>query len=461
MLHALLATALLVAQTPPMSVTSVTAAEGRPEAGQRSPLQTRIDQAAPGSLIEVAAGTYEGDLYLDRPVRLIGKGRPRLVGSGTGSVVRVRADDVTIEGFDIDGREGGSLSSDSSGIHIAARRATVRDCRIVRSLFGVYLRAADDARVERVVIEGVQGKAPGEQGSGIHLWNTRGFTLVDNTIRYTRDGLYVQASTGGLAARNVVSDVRYGLHYMFSDGNVFDDNVFERSAAGAALMYSKQLTFRRNRFLHNRGFASVGLLLKACDQVVAEDNLIADNARGIFLEGSYANVFRRNLIAESDSALVIYDSSHDNRFEGNSFVSNLSPLLLSGRRTDTVFDGNYWSDHDAADLDGDGVRDEPYRLSSVFDHFRGNLTAADLFAQGFAATVLARAERTFPVLEPVPVIDPHPLARPPRLPDVPTVPTRARQSVARGLVASAMAVAGGLSVFLTGRRSRWELAKSS
>src|SRR5262245_39011900 len=329
MLHALIVSALLVAQTPPMSVTAATAIEGRPEPGQRSLLQTRIDQAAPGSVIEVPAGTYEGDLYLDRPVRLVGKGRPRLVGSGAGSVLRVRADDVTIEGFEIDGREGGSLSADSSGIHIAARRAIVRDCHIVRSLFGVYLRAADGTRVERVLIEGVQGKAPGEQGSGIHLWNTHGFTLVDNTIRYTRDGLYVQASTGGLAARNVVREVRYGLHYMFSDGNVFDDNVFQQSAAGAALMYSKQLTFRRNRFLHNRAFASVWLLLRACDQVVAEDNLIADNALGVFLEGSYANVFRRNLIAESDSALVIYDSSHENRFEGNAFVGNLSPLLLS------------------------------------------------------------------------------------------------------------------------------------
>ena len=75
---------------------------------------------------------------------------------------------------------------------------------------------------------------------------------------------------------------------MFSDDNVFEDNVFENGAAGAALMYSNRLTFRRNRFVRNRGFASVGLLLKACDDVVAEDNLIADNARGIFLEGRTA-----------------------------------------------------------------------------------------------------------------------------------------------------------------------------
>ena len=210
----------------------------------------------------------------------------------------------------------------------------------------------------------------------------------------------------------------------------------------------------RNRFLHNRGFASVGLLLKACDEVVAEDNLIADNARGIFLEGSYTNSFRRNLIAQSDVALVIYDSSHGNRFEGNSFVGNLSPLQLSGRRTDTVFDGNYWSDDEGLDLDGDGRRDQPYRLSNVFDHLRGNLTAADLFAQGLGARVLALAERTFPVLDPIPVMDPRPLARPPSLSQVPAPPAEPRRSTAWGLAASALGLGGGVSVLMSGRRPR-------
>jgi nitrous oxidase accessory protein len=208
---------------------------------------------------------------------------------------------------------------------------------------------------------------------------------------------------------------------MFSDDNVFEDNSFETGAAGTALMYSKRIVFRRNRFLRNRGFASVGLLLKACDDVIAEDNLIADNARGIFLEGSYRNTFRRNVVAMSDVAIVLYDSSGENRFEGNAFVGNLSPLSLVGRRTDTRFAGNYWSDHGEPDLDGDGVADRPYRLSNVFDHLRGNLTAADLFAQGLAARALGAAERAFPVLDIIPVTDDAPLARMPHLPDVPAV----------------------------------------
>ncbi|HTO77231.1 MAG TPA: nitrous oxide reductase family maturation protein NosD [Thermoanaerobaculia bacterium] len=417
-----------------------------------SALQARVDAAAPGARLVVAPGVYPGDLRIDRPLTLVGQGRPLLLGSGAGTVVSVRADDVVIEGFDIDGRSGGDLGADSSGIHIAARRVTIRDCRISRTLFGIYLREADGASIERCDVRGIREKEAGEKGSGIHVWNTDGFRLSDNTITDARDGIYVQSSRHGVITGNRAHDLRYGLHYMFSDDNRFEDNVFENAAAGAALMYSKRIVFRRNRFLHNRGFASVGLLLKACDELEAASNLIADNARGIFLEGSYRNVFRGNLIAESDTAIVLYDSCGDNRFEGNSFFANLTPLTLVGRRTDTVFRANYWSDNEEPDLDGDGRSDRPYRLSSVFDHFRGNLTAADLFTQGFAAAALGLAERAFPVLEPLAVEDATPLARAPRLPDVPRPDTARIGPRAGGAAGAGAALLLGAFALLLGRR---------
>ncbi|MGE3886399.1 MAG: nitrous oxide reductase family maturation protein NosD [Vicinamibacterales bacterium] len=429
--------------------------EGRPEPGRASPLQALVDRAAPGDRVVVPAGSYEGDLLIDKAITLVGDGRPVLRGSGTGSVVRVRAAGATIEGFDIDGRRGGDLGRDTSGVHVAAPRVTVRHCRIRDALFGIYLRESDDAVVEGNTIVGIPDRPPGEVGSGIHVWNSQRYRLTGNEIVGTRDGMYIQSSSNGVIRGNRARDLRYGLHYMFSDDNLFEDNSFETGAAGAALMYSERITFRRNRFLRNRGFASVGLLLKECDDLVAEDNLMADNARGIFLEGSHRNGFRRNIVAMSDVALVIYDSSHTNVFEDNAFVGNLSPLSLVGRRTDTRFAGNYWSDHGEPDLDGDGIADRPYRLSNVFDHLRGNLTAADLFAQGMAARALGTAERAFPVLDTVPVVDERPLARMPRLADVPSVtpgPVAAVPPRSAPFWPAAMVMAGAF-VLLAGGRS--------
>lgn len=429
--------------------------EGRPAPEHLSPLQARIDRARPGDRIVVPAGAYQGDLLIDKPLALVGEGRPRLLGSGTGSVIVVRAADVEIRGLDIDGRGGGDLGRDASGIHVAAPRVRVADVRISNALFGIYLREAAGAVVERSRIVGIPGRDPGEVGSGIHVWNTDGFTLAANEIVGVRDGIYIQSSPHGVVRGNVARDLRYGLHYMYSDDNLFEENTFENGAAGAALMYSRRLTFRRNRFVRNRGFASVGLLLKTCDDVVAEDNLIADNARGIFIEGSNRNIVRRNVIALSDQAIVLYDSSHDNAFEGNAFIGNLTPLSLVGRRTDTRFAGNYWSDHGEPDLDGDGIAERPYTVSSVFDHFRGNLLAADLFARGFGAAALGAAERAFPVLDAVPVVDARPLARAPRLARVPDRPPGAAPRRPGALAPPVLALLAGAGILRLGARG-WE-----
>jgi nitrous oxidase accessory protein len=246
--------------------------------------------------------------------------------------------------------------------------------------------------------------------------------------------------------------VRYGLHYMFSDDNLFEDNTFENGAAGTAIMYSERIVFRRNRFLRNRGFASVGLLFQGCDDVLAEENLVADNARGVFIEGSHRITLRGNVIAGSDVAVVLYDPSGGHRFSGNSFVGNMSPLDLVARQTDTVFTGNYWSGNGEPDLDGDGRSDRPYRLTSVFDHFRGNLTAADILSDSFAAAAIGAAERAFPVLRLVPVEDASPLARPPLLPGVPRPDPAATAPRPLGVAVSLALVLVGAVVLARGRR---------
>lgn len=403
----------LVMQVATMTATPSGRLEGRPPAEFASPLQAAVDATPTGGVVNVPSGRYAGDLYIDRPMSLEGHGRPVLVASGRGSVIIVRAPGVRVEGFDIEANFAGSLDRDSSGIHVSTPHVVIRDVKVTHAFFGIYLLAADDVTIERTSVHGQAGKPPGEQGSGFHFYNSQQFHVSDSDVTDMRDGIYIQSSSRGVVRHNDIRHVRYGLHYMYADDNVFEDNHFEDSAAGAALMFSQRLIFRRNQFLRNRGFASVGLLLKDCSDLLAEDNLIIDNARGLFLDGSNHNTFRRNLIAVSDAALVIYASVSGNVFRDNAFVGNLTPLELVGRSTDTVFDGNYWSDADEPDLDGDGFRDRPYRIVNVFDHFRGRTTASDLLSRGPAARALASAERTFPVLSVLKVTDAHARVRMP------------------------------------------------
>ena len=82
---------------------------------------------------------------------------------------------------------------------------------------------------------------------------------------------------------------------------------------------------------------------------------------------------------------------------------------------------------------------------------RGNLTAADLFAQGFAAAALSAAEATFPVLEAIPVEDPRPLARPAVLPDVPVPARQDRAFRTAGVLVSLACVGVGFAAIVAAR----------
>ena len=370
-----------------MASAAAAAVEGRPAAGAVSPLQARVDAAPEGSVVEVGPGTYRGDLYLDRRITLSGRGRPRLQGSGAGSVVRVRAAGVVLEGFDIDGGGGGDLGRDSSGIHVAAKNVTIRDCRVSeRALRRLPARGRRLGRRAHVDPRD-PGQGPGREGLGHpRLEHRRVPPRRQHDRRRARRLLHPVV----LARRHPRQHgprpaLRPPLHVLGRQ-RLRGQHLRERRRRARRSCTRSGSSSGATASSTTGASPRSGLLFKACDDVTAESNLIADNARGIFLEGSYRNLFRGNVVAESDIAIVLYDSCAENRFDDNLFVANMTPLTLVGRRTDTDFDGNYWSGNDEPDLDGDGRSDRPYRLSSVFDHFRGNLTAADLFTSSFAAS---------------------------------------------------------------------------
>jgi len=91
-------------------------------------------------------------------------------------------------------------------------------------------------------------------------------------------------------------------------------------------------------------------------------------------------------------------------------------------------------------------------LSSLFDHLRGNLLAADLMVRSPAAVALAAAERAFPVLEAVKAVDHRPLSRLPELSRLPVVHTRARSRSVAGMATGLGLIAFGVAVLSRGRR---------
>lgn len=378
-------------------------------------IQPAIDAACAGDTVQVRAGTYLANLTLNKQITLEGIGRPTLRGEGIGSVVTVFADGCVIRGFIIE-HSGGDLMREDSGILLKSSDNQIEDNELHDILYGIYLYSSHANTIRRNQIRGRVELEEGDRGAGLHLWNSPDNIIEDNVISEERDGMYIQSCNGNQIRRNRVLNLRYGLHYMFSDWNIFEDNFFSNNVAGAAIMYSTHIEFRRNAFVHNRGFSSFGVLFQECSELLAEENFIVDNATGIFMEALRKTTFRHNTIANNDVALQMFSSSDANVFTENNFVDNLSPLQLIGRRTTTKWSengrGNFWSDYDGYDLNEDGRGDVPLKIQNVFEYMEGNYPRLRLYFESPAARAMAVAEKAFPILKGSSEIDEAPLMKP-------------------------------------------------
>ena len=100
----------------------------------------------------------------------------------------------------------------------------------------------------------------------------------------------------------------------------------------------------------------------------------------------------------------------------NDFIQNDYPVALDMRRTRNRFDdgarGNYWSEAETYDLDGDGVGDAPHGPVTAFAFVSKQYPDLTLLAKSPAVASLAVAERVFPSLRTSEAVDSFPLTRP-------------------------------------------------
>ena len=108
--------------------------------------------------------------------------------------------------------------------------------------------------------------------------------------------------------------------------------------------------------------------------------------------------------------------SEGNVMTGNAFVNNRNQVKYAGTRyVDWSVDGrgNYWSDNQAFDLDGDGIGDNPYRPNDLMDKVLWTSPQAKVLTTSPAVQVIRWAQAQFPALLPGGVVDSHPLMAPP------------------------------------------------
>ena len=397
-------------------------------------LQDRIDAAAPNDTIRVEPGLHAGALIINKPITLVGEKGAEIKGNGFGSVVTIKADDVTLSGLRITG-SGLRLSDDDAAVFVTGNRARIEHNLIADSLHGIYLKKVSGAQILRNRIEGKTAISPSTEpvekglgqgsencdttlisnrGNGIHQWNSNGNTIVGNEISEARDGIYFSFTNNSRVEDNLIHHVRYGLHYMYSDNNIFLNNTFTENAAGAAIMFSKELIVRGNRFINNRGHRAYGLIFQSSDRSKLEQNEITSNAVGLSFNQCNDNEITGNRVTQNYIGLRFGSNSGGNRFTENVFTRNLHPIEtggsdVSGNRWAVNGIGNFWESDPGIDLDHNGINDLPHRELDSFGILRRDFPAV-AFLSGSPALKLLRFANERAVIPGMSAIeDPSPL----------------------------------------------------
>lgn len=382
-------------------------------------LSSILKSAEPGDIVRLGEGDHHGPLILDRPVALVGEPGARLVGTGVGSVITITAENVTVSDLDISG-SGSSHEDIDAGIRLeeTARRARITGNHLQGNLYGIDVHGAADAVVSDNLIIGRRDARMNARGNGVYVWNAPGAVVEGNQIRYGRDGVFVNTSRNNVFRNNLFENLRFAVHYMYTSDSEVSGNVSRNNHIGYALMFSPNLVVRGNESFGDRDH---GIMLNYVVDTVVEGNLVRRGGeKCLFMYNANKNRIAGNRLEACPIGIHFTAGSERNEITENAFVGNRTQVKYVGTRWlewSVNGRGNYWSDHSAFDIDGDGLADMPYRPNDTIDHILWTQPAARLLLGSPAVQLIRWTQSKFPALLPGGVIDSWPMMKPVELDD--------------------------------------------
>jgi len=398
-----------------VNLSSVLAADIKVPVGENA-LAKAVEDAKPGDRLLLASGSYAGPILIDKPLSIIGTGDTEVRGNDVGSVITIDAPDVTVSSLVLTG-SGSSHETIDSGVQLTkkALRAQVLNNQLNGNLYGVDVHGAQNSLVKDNTIIGRTDKRMNRRGNGIYVWNAPGTSVVGNDVSLGRDCIFVNSSRNNTFKNNRFEKLRFAVHYMYADDSEVSGNVSIGNHLGFAIMFTTRVKIFGNTSIGDRDH---GIMLNYANNAVVENNTVRNGGQKcLFMYNANKNLMKGNRFEGCQIGIHFTGGSERNEIIGNSFIGNRTQVKFVGSR-DHVWSGNYWSDHSAYDINGDGRADQAFRPNDAMDQILWTQPSARLLLGSPAIQLIRWAQKEFPAMLPGGVVDDRPLMRPNQLSDL-------------------------------------------